>query len=107
VLLLDAYPPEQRRAVLLRAFGYGSHVWILRRAEQGESATRDLKCFVGLRNQFFARLPKRSLALRARECWSEGKHDVKPIRYAIEIRRTEQIDPGQALVNPETFQLAT
>ena len=38
VLILDAYLPKDREAVLRRAFGHWAHVWILRLVERGESA---------------------------------------------------------------------
>ena len=33
VLILDSYPPAERRSLLSRAFGHPAHVWVLRLAE--------------------------------------------------------------------------
>jgi ribonuclease HI len=103
VLLLDAYPPEDRNAVLRRAFGHGNQVWILRLAEPGKASTRDLQSLADLRAQLFARLPKQSLVLHARECWSEGQYDARPSQHATEIWRLGQADPRRALVSPAAF----
>ncbi len=90
----------------MQAFGHGGNVWILRLAGQGEESTRDLRSLDALRAQLFARLPKRSLVLHARGCWSEAMCDAKPTKCMAEIWRLMRADPSRALASPKVFQAA-
>ena len=103
VLLLDAYQPTEREEVLRRAFGHAAQVWILRLAEPGEASTRDHKSLVSLRTQLVARLPKGSLVVHPRECWSEAKFDARPSTHVVEIWRTGRADTRRALLGPADF----
>jgi hypothetical protein len=106
VLLLDAELPKDREVVLRKAFGHGSHVWILRLAGRGEEPTRDIRSLVALLAQLFARLPRRSLVLHAKECWSEATYDAKPTKCVADLWRLVRADPNRALVSPQVFQAA-
>ena len=80
MLLLDAYLPRDREAVLFKAFGHGTNIWILLLVERGEECTSDLRSLVALRAQLFARLPKPSFVLHAKACWSEAVYVAKPTK---------------------------
>ncbi len=75
-------------------------MWSLQLANSGTASTRDFKSLADFRAQLFASLPKQSLVLHARECWSEGQYDVRPSQRATEIWRLGRADPRRALISP-------
>jgi len=106
ILLLDAFPPGERNALMRRAFGHLAHTWILRMVEPGEASTRDTRCLVNLKAQLFSRLPRHSLVIQARGCWSEAQFDAKPTPHAVEIWRLGRADAGRLMVSPLEFRQA-
>ena len=106
VLILDAYPPAERRALLGRAFGHAAHVWVLRMAAPGEASTRDHQSLISLKAHRFARLPKGSLAIHSGKCWSEASYDALPTKHAVEVWRIGRADPHRALLGPVEFGAA-
>ena len=106
ILLLDAFPPGERNALLRRAFGHLAHTWILRLVEPGEASTLDTRCLVNLKAQLFSRLPRHSLVIQARECWCEAQFDAKPTPHAVEIWRLGCADTRRTLVSPLEFRQA-
>lgn len=76
ILLLDAFPPLERKALLRRAAGHVQHVWVLRMAEQSEASSADFEYLVRLKAQLYSRLSKRSLTVHCRSCWCEAQLDA-------------------------------
>ena len=85
ILLLDAFPPLERRDLLRRAAGHVQHVWVLRMAEQSEASSADFEYLVRLKAQLYSRMSKRSLTVHCRSCWCEAQFDAVAAKSTAEV----------------------
>ena len=103
ILLLDAFPPLERRELLRRAAGHVQHVWVLRMAEQSEASSADFEYLVRLKAQLYSRMSKRSLTVHCRSCWCEAQFDAVAAKSTAEVWRLGRASTADFYLSPTAF----
>ena len=106
ILILDAYPPLERKALLRRAAGHVRHVWVMRMAEQNEASSVDLELLVRLGAQPYTRMSKRSLTVHNRSCWCEAQFDAMAAKSTAEVWRLGRANAEEFYLSPSAFKEA-
>lgn len=106
ILLLDAYPPPDRKGLLRRAAGHARHIWVLRMIGRDEASSADLEALVSLGAQLYARLSKRSFVTHVRNCWCEAKYDAQPAKGTAEVWRLGRANLEEFYLSPHAFKEA-
>ena len=85
VLLLDSFRSSARKSEIQKAARHSGTVWILHMASSSEEATQDRSLLRSAKARLYAQLPKGSLVTHQPECWREGKYDVRPCTFPVQI----------------------
>jgi len=103
ILLLDAFPPPERRELLRRATGHGKHVWVLRLVERNEVSSGDHDSLIRAGAVLYTRMSKQSLTIHGRNCWSEAQFDAIPGSGTTEIWRLGRASIEEFFLSPHAF----
>ena len=106
ILILDAYPPIERKALLRRAAGHVRHVWVMRMAERDEASSADLELLVRLGAQPYTRMSKRSLTVHNQSCWCEAQFDAIAAKSTAEVWRLGRANAEEFYLSPSAFKEA-
>ena len=103
ILLLDAYPPSARSALLRRAGGHVRHVWVIRMVGPDAASSADRDSLVRFGARLYARMSKRSLTIHCRSCWCEAKYDALVAKGTAEIWRLGRANVEDFYLSPTAF----
>ena len=106
VLILDWFLPSLRHEVLRRAFNHPAWVWILRLDKPCPESRHDKNSLTRLKACHYARIPKGSWILQAKEGWSEARLDEVRSSVAAEVWRTGRGDARAPFLSSADFRRA-
>lgn len=85
LLLLDAFPPDDRPSILELASQHNHPVWILRLDQPSQWASNDLRALRNGRAHMAALIPAHSLVLHGPGCWREAQWDSVSSHYVSQL----------------------
>ena len=106
VLLLDAYPGDEREAIIRCAMGHRKHVWVLRMVDRAEESSADHRCLVRCGAQLYARLPRSNLTVHKPGSWAVAQFDAQPAEGTTEIWRLGRASMDEMYLSRRAFETA-